>query len=432
MDTYYAENLFTLLKQNIPDGVYMYHCTTNNIEINFQIINYTTDTILNSTAVTYGNTTADTQMLILKFHGNLTINSGITVKPQVRKKGMLIYVAGTLINNGTISMTQRGASAVGQDVYLYKNEYVPAKGENGGTKVGGSLTKLSGNNGTNGTNRKTGGGGSGGFYSGTDESSFSSTLKAKFYSGAGGAGTSYSGGTGGGGLSAFWNTGDANKASAATAGSSTGGAGGNAVCRRTSANNWNATGGIGNPSGTSARKTSVGIGTAQTTSASGTGGLLIIFANDVINAGTIESKGTASVLSGYNNTTHCCPGGASGGGSINVFAKTITNTGTIAATGGTGVTGMLKSGNGGNGSVTLTLFKTSELIKQNVYDTIINKFSNKPVITWSLNDEESNIPDSTKSVIATMSLDETETTSTSTKELVKTAITQALQDKGLI
>lgn len=145
METYYAKTLFELVKQTIPDGIHIYHCTTNDIEIEFQIINYNTDTILNSTTVTYGNTTVDTQMLILKFNKNLTINSGITLRPQVRKKGMLIYVEDTLTNNGTISMTQRGASAVGQNVYLYHNEYVPAVG---GTGVTGMMKSGNGGDGS--------------------------------------------------------------------------------------------------------------------------------------------------------------------------------------------------------------------------------------------------------------------------------------------
>ena len=46
---------------------------------------------------------------------------------------MLIYCTGKLTNNGTISMTARGAKAEGQDVFLWKNtngtfEYVPADG----------------------------------------------------------------------------------------------------------------------------------------------------------------------------------------------------------------------------------------------------------------------------------------------------------------
>ena len=44
---------------------------------------------------------------------------------------MMIYCTGTLTNNGTISMTARGAKASGQNVYLWQNlngeyEYIPA------------------------------------------------------------------------------------------------------------------------------------------------------------------------------------------------------------------------------------------------------------------------------------------------------------------
>ena len=53
---------------------------------------------------------------------------------------MYIYCIGTLTNNGTISMTARGAKAEGQNVYLFKNldgtyEYVPKEGGSGGKGV---------------------------------------------------------------------------------------------------------------------------------------------------------------------------------------------------------------------------------------------------------------------------------------------------------
>lgn len=53
---------------------------------------------------------------------------------------MIIYVSGTLTNNGTISMTARGAIAEGQNVYLWNNsddtyEYIPAIGGAGGLAV---------------------------------------------------------------------------------------------------------------------------------------------------------------------------------------------------------------------------------------------------------------------------------------------------------
>ena len=49
------------------------------------------------------------------------------------QKECIYIVNGTLTNNGTISMTARGAKAEGQNVYLFKNiegnfEYVPAVG----------------------------------------------------------------------------------------------------------------------------------------------------------------------------------------------------------------------------------------------------------------------------------------------------------------
>ena len=76
-------------------------------------------------------------MVILKIDGDLTVNSGITFTACKSDngyggpKGMLIYCTGTLTNNGTISMTARGAKASGQNVYLWQNlngeyEYIPA------------------------------------------------------------------------------------------------------------------------------------------------------------------------------------------------------------------------------------------------------------------------------------------------------------------
>ncbi len=70
---------------------------------------------------------------------------------------MYIYCTGTISNNGTISMTARGAKAEGQNVYLFKNlegtyEYVPKVGGTGG----GAVTCSSGGRGwwhTNGINR---------------------------------------------------------------------------------------------------------------------------------------------------------------------------------------------------------------------------------------------------------------------------------------
>ena len=125
MQTYYAKTLYDLVKQYIPNGIHIYHCITNDIEIEFQIINYNDDVILN-TPTTFGNTTADTQMLILKFNKNLTIDSGITLIPQVRKKGMVVYVSGTLINNEYIYTTEEDIQEQQEETVVEENSTMKA------------------------------------------------------------------------------------------------------------------------------------------------------------------------------------------------------------------------------------------------------------------------------------------------------------------
>lgn len=141
--------------------------------------------------------------IVVKVNGNLTINSGTTVTAYGSNyggpKGMLIYVTGTLTNNGIVTMTARGAKALGQNVYLWKNEdgsyeYVSASGGSGGASVYNGRSQHQnptiGKNGANGVNRATGGGGSGGAVGGYYNAA---------NSGSGSAGTAYSGGSGGGG-----------------------------------------------------------------------------------------------------------------------------------------------------------------------------------------------------------------------------------------
>lgn len=81
--------------------------------------------------------------VVLKIEGNLTIEGGVTLTTVKSPngyggpKGLIIYCTGELINNGTITMTGRGAKAVGQNIYLLENdngsfEVVPASGGAGG------------------------------------------------------------------------------------------------------------------------------------------------------------------------------------------------------------------------------------------------------------------------------------------------------------
>ncbi len=213
-------------------------------------------------------------MILVKVNGDLTINAGKTLTAVENTnggpKGMIIYCTGTLINNGTISMTARGANAEGQNVYLCPNEifeyeYIPKAGMNGGiASTSSRLTiGINGHNGELGTNRRTGGGGSGAVTWGT--------------SGAGADGTSYSGGTGGGGASG----------ENGQPGQPNGGAGGSGRSTASSKYfSYGASGGAGNPAG-------AGSQIVSSNAANGTGGLLIIYAKDVINNGIISSNGSA-------------------------------------------------------------------------------------------------------------------------------------------
>ncbi|MDE5831056.1 MAG: hypothetical protein K2H53_05490 [Clostridia bacterium] len=146
---------------DLPDGTYNFKVTgttdgTTNQTITYrvEIINAYGDTTYD-TSVSLGDATTERKMLVVKYHGNLTINSGVTVIARAisttfagkafditYKKGMYLCVMGDLVNNGTITMTGRGTyNQGGENVYLWKNmkwdniqnkyEYVPAAGAGG-------------------------------------------------------------------------------------------------------------------------------------------------------------------------------------------------------------------------------------------------------------------------------------------------------------
>lgn len=124
-------------------------------------------------------------------------------------------------------------------------------------------------------------------------------------------------------------------------GSSTGGAGGNG--------NWEG-GGAGNPGGSGASG-----------GATGTGGLLIIYSNNLINKGSIEAKGSKG---GDGTDERQAGGGGSGGGSINIFYKTEIKQeegSSISADGGAQGTARFSGGVGGTGSISIT--STAETVK---------------------------------------------------------------------
>lgn len=88
----------------------------------------------------------------------------------------------------------------------------------------------------------------------------------------------------------------------------------------------------------------------------GTGGLMIVYADSLMNNGKIESNGSKSGTVNY--TDHSTTGGSSGGGSINLFYKTSAslNRNQIVANGGESVAGnylACSGGAGGNGSISI-------------------------------------------------------------------------------
>lgn len=319
---------------NIADGKYQIHIKDETYQV--EVYNYDIEVKYDRNAY-LGDANPDTAMLIIKYNKGLTVKPNVVVTPQTRKKGMYMYVNGTLLNNGEITMTARGAMAEGQNVYLYRNEngeyeYVPAQGAAGGASVnsntGPSQGGIIGNAGENGTKRSTGGGGSGGTWH---------WINTGGYSGSGAAGTSYSGGSGGGGCDLR------NSSASAQNGSPNGGAGGNASSNY-STGHW-AGGGAGNPGG---RGSYGGNWNAGYNGSTGTGGLLILYADTILNAGTISSNGSR----GGNSKQ--AGGGSSGGGSINIFYKNnFTIQGTLQSISPRGGNG----GEGGMGSITSTSIK---------------------------------------------------------------------------
>lgn len=204
-NSYNSESLLKALENNeISTGIYQ--VTVEDKTYNLRV--YSFDENLNIKADTALGTEEDVataseyakNMIVLKVNGDLTIDEGVTLTAYASKngyggpKGMTIYCTGTLTNNGTISMTARGAKAEGEDVYLWKNtdntyEFVPAAGGTGGIIA--TSTSTGGRPGSSGTGRTTGGGGSGAVGQWRNPST-----------GSGAAGTSYSGGSGGGGMDA--------------------------------------------------------------------------------------------------------------------------------------------------------------------------------------------------------------------------------------
>lgn len=104
-------------------------------------------------------------------------------------------------------------------------------------------------------------------------------------------------------------------------------------------------GGAGNPGGYGMTRGYVWSGSGE----NGTGGLLIIYINNLNNNGKIETNGSKG---GIGDGDVISSGGCSGGGSINIFYKqNINQNGNVEANGGE--TTYDFGGEGGKGSISI-------------------------------------------------------------------------------
>lgn len=272
--------------------------------------------------------TQDTNAACIFIDGDLTVNSGITVQPSVRKLFTLLYVRGNLIHNGTLSMSSWGAnhSGVGAsggytapvDLLITGGGVkVPAAGGVG--SVYGTLTLSGprvGQAGTAGSSGGTGGGATGGC------GNSGAAVAA--------AGTCFCGGTGTGGV-----------AGSQTVTSGTNGGAGGAGSDGGIGLSDNIGGGAGNPGGAPVLN-----GTAGSSGAGGT--LIVICTGSLTGTGTMTSSGAAGGSATVSGTHYQLGGGGSGGGSITaLYGGSNASTITMTAAGGAGGTATNSSLGGG-------------------------------------------------------------------------------------
>lgn len=289
--------------------------------------------------------TVDGNPVVLSYR-NFTVNAGHLVTTTNRCKGLYLYIAGDLTVNGTLSMTARGANAVGKYVvtkikrqtkrilffnqnfsatrlrHHYKNIIYP---------TGGKGTVSTSGVGVNGAC------GSGGF----------SYNPYRSKGARGGYGTSFSGGAGAGGCYILTGMNIYNL----MPGKDNGGAGGNGYYYATDKYSG---GGAGNPGGTCSNL-------AVARGSSGTGGLLILIVEGQVNiTGSITSCGSKGGQGSYyvQTTGGWYSGAGSGGGAVHIFSKNIasidkTKINVSGGAAGNNINNGPASGAGGKGTIKL-------------------------------------------------------------------------------
>ncbi len=329
-------NMTELIKDyyDKPVGEYLDRTVTiNNVELACDIYRVAPETVLTS-AVFTGCTAVDanTQIIIGR---DMSVASGSTLIPPYRCKGIIIGDVGTFTNEGTISMTARGASGEGKNIQLTADYMISAVGGAGGVQTN-SGNGVAGSSPT-ASILSCGGGGTGGSYIAI--------------TGRGGNGTSFSGGAGSGGQSGGGSTAN---------GSDTGGAGSAAVVSQAGGYDGIASGGVGNPGGPGANHSGTNIPAVS----SGTGGLIVLLCNNFNNIGSIIANGVSATEVSIN---YGSSGGSSGGGCVVVLTRQSVSEGTLNTDGGAAIGGSGHThagGAGGAGSAATLII--DDLILQNL------------------------------------------------------------------
>lgn len=300
--------------------------------------------------------------MIVKNFNNLTVNSGVTLTIKGRK-GCMVYVRDTFINNGYIDvqsgyscdpvaagvpstglriiraksggtdtlsatdLTGCGALAINAEAKqppISGNGKIYTISRTGASGGAANADAAHGNSGYSGGVLQAGGGGGGGGYVPV----------------GGGNATCFSGGAGAGGHGGPWGYGGGTQA---TGGSSIGGAGGDGGCYP----GYIGMGGAGNPAGVSGSGANL-----VRNPDSRSGGLLCLFVKrNFTNTGVIYADGGRGGAYNYDYTGN---GGGSGGGIIlGLYAGTYSNTGTMQSYGGSTAGTGWYGGVGGAGSIVI-------------------------------------------------------------------------------
>ena len=278
----------------------------------------------NVTVSSYSNgdfftSTADSRVACIHITGNLTINSGQSFIPGVRKPGAYIYVGGDLVLNGEISMKARGAnhSSSGSNLTSvairiidgthgsYSNPTIPATGGTGGpqTNSPGAVNQQATSPVQSMVNFGTGGG----------QHGIAFAERTVAVAGAGANGTCFTGGSGGGSVrgASYGGVG------AGGAAEDRGGKGGNGSC-----NYYATNGSAGNPSGNNASCSY----SSASGSNNGTGGVIVIFVRGTVSgSGVLDARGQLNWAQGSGAGRG--QGQGSAGGMISVFCDTYSGSG---------------------------------------------------------------------------------------------------------